>query len=97
MGCDDLKLKKIHPIKLCCGRNVSQAQVCSLFEERPALEERPACITQQFNYCKARVVLLLLLPQSEKHDHTYTQKSMPLISGCGGGKQFIAKSKVTSS
>lgn len=87
MGCDASKLQKVELIKLCCGRYVSQAQVTSLFEDRPPR------ITKQFDYCEARAALLPFLPQKEKHDHTYTHMFTPLIAGCGGGKQFVCKIK----
>jgi hypothetical protein len=72
--CDVLKLQKIELIKLCCGQYVSQAQVCELFETRPAR------ITEQFNYSEARATLLPFLPKMEIHDHTYTHMYTPLIT-----------------
>ena len=51
IGCDDSGLQKINLIKLCCGRYVTQSQVCSFFNEAPR-------ITQQFNYREARAALL---------------------------------------
>ena len=86
-GCDASKLQKVELFKLCCGRYVSHAQVRSFFEETPPR------ITQQFKYSEARAVLLPFLPQLEKQDHTYTHMYTPLISGCGGGRQFVEKIK----
>jgi hypothetical protein len=63
---------------------MSQSQITSFFNEGP-------CITQQFDYCEARALLFPFLPQREKNDHTYTHMFTPLISGCGGSKQFIVK------
>ena len=87
LGCDASKLQKVDLFKLCCGRYVSHTQVKSFFEETPPR------ITQQFNYSGARAVLLPFLPQLEKQDHTYTHMFTPLISGCGGGRQFVEKIK----
>ena len=84
-SCDASKLQTVELIKLCCGRYVSQAQVCELFETRPA------CITKQFNYSEARATLLPFLPKMEIHDHTYTHMYTPLITQCGGSAQFVTK------
>ena len=86
VGCDASKLQTVELIKLCCGRYVSEAQVTSFFNDVPH-------ITQQFDYCQSRDTLLPFLPLREKQDHTYTHMYTPLITGCGGGKQFIAKIK----
>jgi hypothetical protein len=85
-GCVASHLKKVDLIKLCCGRYVPQAQITSFFNDVPH-------ITQQFDYCQSRDTLLPFLPLREKQDHTYTHMYTPLITGCGGGKQFIAKIK----
>ena len=50
-GCDSSKLQKVELFKLCCGRYVSEAQVTSFFNEAPR-------ITQQFDYCQVKAVLL---------------------------------------
>ena len=86
--CDATKLQKVDLFKLCCGRYVTHTQVKSFFEETPPR------ITKQFNYLEARSVLLPFLPQLEKQDHTYTHMYTPLISGCGGGRQFVEKIKI---
>ena len=84
--CDDLQLQKVELIRLCCCRYVSHAQVSAFFNEAPR-------ITEQFDYDKARAVLLPLLPQREKQDDTYTHMFTPLISGCGSGRRFVVKIK----
>ena len=88
MGCDASKLQKLELIKLCCGRYVSPSQVTSLFGDGPSR------IKKQFDYKEARTVLLPLLPQREKQDHTYTHMFTPLIAGCGGGSKFVQKIKM---
>ncbi|KAI2494804.1 hypothetical protein MHU86_19699 [Fragilaria crotonensis] len=85
-GCDASKLENVELIKLCCGRYVSHAQVSAFFNKAPH-------ITEQFDYGEARTALLPLLPQRERQDDTYTHMFTPLISGCGGGRQFFEKIK----
>jgi hypothetical protein len=86
LACDKNLIQKVDLIKLCCGRYVSQAQITSLFNKAPH-------ITQQFNYSDTRAALLPFLPQSERNDHTYTHMFTPLVSGCGGSRNFLAKIK----
>ena len=67
---------------------MSPSQVTSLFGDGPSR------IKKQFDYKEARTVLLPLLPQREKQDHTYTHMFTPLIAGCGGGSKFVQKIKM---
>jgi hypothetical protein len=85
-GCDSSKLQKVELFKLCCGRYVSEAQVTSFFNEAPR-------ITQQFDYCQVRAVLLPFLPSREKQDHTYTHMYTPIIACCGSQQDFVRKIK----
>jgi superfamily II DNA helicase RecQ len=87
-GCNGTRLQKADLIKLSCGRYVSQSQVTSFFQGA-----EPPRIKQQFDYNEARAAILPFLPQREKHDDTYTHMFTPLISRCGGVRQFVEKVK----
>lgn len=74
--CDPSKIRKIDDaIMLCCGRYITPSQLNDFFNKQPKR------ITQQFDYEDARALLEPLLPEKEKHDHTYTHMYVPLMRG----------------